>query len=330
MTTEAVFVDETGTVTLRKIGLPPMSATRVRLRTLLSGVSCGTEADGASGRATYMKRPYISGYQAVARVVDTGGQVTTVEPGDLVITTGGGLWELANVTSGSHARDCVDEEACLVRLDPATPSLMTAAYSVLTAIGYEGVSRMKLAPGKLLAIFGLGMLGQLAGRIGQLLGLRIVGVNRSAWKREAALNFAFDAACGPTSQELQDAIEPMGFERVDFAFDTTGKQEILDLALDSLGNSGELSLAGYYPEKILVDFDVCHQKNLVIHNPVGPGKCISNVVRLIEQGMINADSLIRHRVHPSEVTSFYADLVQNHSSYLGAVIDWEDELASIS
>ena len=323
MTTEAVIVDESGKVTLREVRLPSMSATRVRLRTLISGISCGTEADGASGRATYMKRPYLSGYQAVARVVETGDRITKVKPGDLVVTTGGGLWGLANVTAGSHARDCVDEEAGVVRLDSATPSLSTAAYAVLAAVGYEGVSRMKLVPGKLLAVFGLGMLGQFVGRIGQLLGLRIVGVNRSAWKRDAALNFAFDAACGPTREALQEAIEPMGFEKADFAFDTTGKQEILNLALNALANNGELSLGGYYPEKILVDFDVCHSKNLTIHNPVGPGDYIPNVVTLIEQGKINADSLIRHRIRPSEVTSFYAGLVENHSSYLGAVIDWE-------
>ena len=82
----------------------------------------------------------------------------------------------------SHARECVDEECRLVRLDPTTPSLSTAAYAVFAAVGPKGCRRMKLVFGKLLAIFWLGMLGQLSGRIGQLLGLDILGVNRSAWK----------------------------------------------------------------------------------------------------------------------------------------------------
>ncbi|HEX4140209.1 MAG TPA: hypothetical protein VHY09_07660, partial [Candidatus Methylacidiphilales bacterium] len=70
------------------------------------------------------------------------------------------------------------------------------------------------------------------------------------------------------------------------------------------------------------DFDRCHAQNISIHNPVGFGKWVPEVVRLAESGQINIDALITHRIAPSQITAFYADLIANHSNHLGAIIDW--------
>ena len=62
-----------------------------------------------------------------------------------------------------------------------------------------------------------------------------------------------------------------------------------------------------------------------IHNPVGLGSQLPKVIQQIEAGRLNIEPLIRHTVTPSRITEFYADLVKNHSQYLGAVIDWGAE-----
>jgi threonine dehydrogenase-like Zn-dependent dehydrogenase len=49
------------------------------------------------------------------------------------------------------------------------------------------------------------------------------------------------------------------------------------------------------------------------------------VLRHVEDGGLNAEPLIRHTVALSQITDFYADLVKNHSQYLGAIIDWSAE-----
>lgn len=318
--TEAVVVGVNSVARLEEVDLPPMNDTRVRVQTLISGISCGTEADYTSGRATYVKRPLIAGYQAVGKVMEVGDRVGNVQAGDLVLTTGGGLWAMTNVCGGSHARESISEAADLVKLNFGAPLFATASYGVLGAVGHEGISRMKPEPGNVLIIFGLGMLGQLAGRIGQLLGLRVLGVNRSAWKREAAETF--DAVCPPDATAIEIAVNSLGVGPAKYAYDTTGSQEIIHLALSSLASHGELSLGGYYPGKYEVDYDLCHSRNLSIHNPVGPGNYLGQVIKYVEQGRLNAEPLIRNRVKPEEITSFYADLIHNHSKYLGVIIDW--------
>ena len=107
-----------------------------------------------------------------------------------------------------------------------------------------------------------------------------------------------------------------------FAVDTTGNQQIFDLALATLGPWSELSLSGYYPDKFVVNWDTCHGKQMSIHNPVGFGTQVPKVLRHVEDGGLNAEPLIRHTVAPSQITDFYADLVKNHGRYLGAIIDW--------
>ena len=49
--TEAVVIGADGVARLQELDLPEVTATRVRVKTIVSGVSCGTEGDCASGRA---------------------------------------------------------------------------------------------------------------------------------------------------------------------------------------------------------------------------------------------------------------------------------------
>lgn len=321
--TEAVVIGVDGVARLQELDLPEVTGTRVRVKTVVSGVSCGTEGDCASGRAAYIKRPHISGYQAVGRVEEVGGKVTDINVGDLVVTSGGGLWGMTSLGGGSHARESVAEQASLVKLEADKPSLDSAAYAVLAAVAYEALWRMKIGKGGILGVYGLGMLGQMAGRLGQIEGLKVIGINRSAAKREVARKFGFDGVAAPDAGEIIAAAEHLGGQGVNFAFDTTGNQQIFDLALQTLASHGEISLNGYYPDPFVVSFDVCHKKNASIHNPVGHGQRLPEVVRLISSGALNVDLLISHRVKPAEIREFFADLVANHGAYLGAVIDWE-------
>jgi 2-desacetyl-2-hydroxyethyl bacteriochlorophyllide A dehydrogenase len=323
MKTEAVIVGTDHIARLQSVDLPELTETRVLVETLVSGISCGTEGDCTSGRAAYMKRPFIQGYQAVGRVAETGAKVSGLAVGDLVFTSGGGLWNTMHLAGGSHARCSVSEADSVVKLSPSTPSWKTASYAALAAIAMEGLSRMKVEPGQVLGVFGLGVLGQLAGLLGKTEGLRALGVNRSAWKRDHAKALGFDAVCAPAEEEIKRALAEPGFGPMRFAVDTTGHQQIFDLALATLGPWSELTLLGYYPEKFVVNWDICHGKQMSIHNPVGLGSHLPKVIRLMEEGRLNIDPLIRHTIVPSQITEFYADLVGNHGRYLGAVIDWQ-------
>lgn len=322
MKTEGVVGGKDGVVRLLEVELPVMSDTRVRIKTSMSGVSCGTEGDTVSGRADYLSRPCLLGYQAIGRIVEAGAKVSDLQVGDLVFTTGGGLWSCDNCFGGSHARESVAESADVVKLDPDPSSPATLSYGILAAVAAEGLRGMKLKEDAVLLVMGLGMLGQMSGKLAQLRGVKVIGVNRSAWKRDAALALGFDQAVPPEAAAIQAAVEKIGLGAPLMAVDTTGQPELFDLAFSQLGIPAELTLLGYYPGKQSVDLNLFHQKRLTLFNPVGWGTHLNDILQLMQQGRLDLQPLIRHVVAPSEITAFYADLVKNHSNYLGAVIDW--------
>lgn len=325
MLTEAIIIGADRVARLSPIELPPMTATRVRLETVLGGVSCGTEADATSGRAAYIQPPFVTGYQAVGRVVETGAEVQGLDVGDLVFTEGGGLWPMRSLAGGSHARELVVESVDVTRLTRDNPSLPTTAYAALGAIALEGVMRMRPEAGQGLLVFGLGMLGQLVGRVGQCKGLKVVGVNRSAWKCDVARELGFDAVCAPEPAAIETAVVGLGLDGAKYAVDLTGSQAIFDLALSQLADFGHLSLLGYYPERFSVNFDICHGKQLTLHNPVGLGDHLPQILVWIQDGQLNLEPAIRETIGPAQVNEFYHDLVTNHSRHLGVVIDWQQD-----
>ncbi|MCC6581086.1 MAG: zinc-binding dehydrogenase [Phycisphaeraceae bacterium] len=322
MKTQAIIVEEDHVARLRDVTLPEMSPTRVRIANWYSGVRCGTEGDAVSGRATYITRPFLTGYQTVGQVIAVGEHVRKVQVGDTVFTNGGNLWPCPSLFGGSHARELVVEEADIIRLSPDIPSLRSAAYATLAAVGLEGISRMKLMPGRIMLVCGLGMLGQLAGKCGKLLGLTVVGVNRSAWKRDAAMQFGFDAVCPPQADALAQTLLSIGAKAAHNAVELTGNLAILHLALTHLASFGEMALLGYYPDPMPIDLDICHARQLTLHNPVGPGDQLPKVINWMESGWLDMEPLIRHTVTPDQTTEFYRDLMQRHSDHLGVVIDW--------
>lgn len=322
MHTEAIIVGADHLARLQRIELPELTSTRVHLRSLVGGVSCGTEGDCTSGRAVYMPRPFITGYQVVAEVLACGALVRGLRPGDRVFSRGGGLWSMMHLAGGSHARELVVEDTEVVRLDPGFTALGSAAYAALGAVALEGLKRLRLEPGRTLLVFGLGMLGQLVGRLAQLEGLRVVGINRTAWKREAAQAMGFDAVCPPEAAAIDAAVAKVGLGPARWAVDTSGAQAVFDLAVRSLGRGGELNLLGYYPEPFRVDFDAFHARDLRILNPVGFGDRIPTVLATIAEGRLDLSPLIRRTVRPEDITAFYRELVADPGSHLGVVIDW--------
>ena len=324
METEAIVFGEDHVARLTPVTLPPMTDTRVKVETIYGGVSCGTEGDGLSGRAAYLSRPLLTGYQAVGRVIELGENVVDLKLGDLVFvgSMGGGLWDMPNLCGGTHARTSVWERSTVCELSPDIPSLKSASYATLAAVARGGLESMKLRADTVMVVFGLGMLGQMAAKLAQLDGIKVIGVELDERKRNVTEAMHLDAVCEPDPDVIKRALAELGNEQITFALDTTGKPDVVNMAISLLGYHSELTLLAYYPQKVLVDFDVCHGKTMSIHNPVGPQNRQPGILQLIEKGVFNLEPVIKHVIPVDEVTAFYADMVNNRSAYLGVIIDW--------
>lgn len=124
-------------------------------------------------------RPFPLGYSCAGAVVDIGAGVTGVRPGDRVACTGAN-WAL-------HAEMVVVPASQCVPL-PAGVSWEAGAFAMLGGIALHGVRRAGAGDGDVVAVIGLGLLGQLTTQLLRDAGCRVLGQDiapsRAALARE--------------------------------------------------------------------------------------------------------------------------------------------------
>jgi len=227
-------------VELRPIDLPPPSADSVRIRTLCSGVSSGTEllayrgqlpADlpvdeslpGLDGSFTY---PFQYGYSAVGEV-EQGVDGAGLAPGGLVFA----------FRPHQERFDAGPDE--LVRVDGLTPRRAVMLPYVETAL------QVALDAGPVLretvVVCGLGVLGVLVARLLEDAGAQVIGSEPQRWRRDLA------AAAGVTSvapDELSGAAREAG--AVPLAIECSGHPAALAPLLDVVDHEGTVLVASWY------------------------------------------------------------------------------------
>jgi predicted dehydrogenase/threonine dehydrogenase-like Zn-dependent dehydrogenase len=108
------------------------------------------------------------GYSAAGTVIEAGARSRDLSPGDRVAIAGGGF--------ASHAEVDVVPSLLCARV-PAGVSLEDAAFATLGAIAINGFRRADAELGATVAVIGLGLIGQLAGRVARAAGCRVIGVD---------------------------------------------------------------------------------------------------------------------------------------------------------
>ncbi|HEY6339585.1 MAG TPA: Gfo/Idh/MocA family oxidoreductase [Candidatus Sulfotelmatobacter sp.] len=138
---------------------------------------------------TRLDQPQVPGYSSAGTVIATGEGVTDLQPGDRVACAGAGF--------AVHA-----EVACVPRLlvakiptADAGPDVAfeEAAFATLGAVALHGVRTAEVKLGDLVAVVGLGLLGQLMLQLLKAAGCRVLGFDINPARAELALRLGADA-----------------------------------------------------------------------------------------------------------------------------------------
>ncbi len=147
----------------------PLAANEVRLQTLFSGISAGTELTAYRGsnpyitkkwddkprlflasEATSMKYPISGwGYEECGKVVEVGSEVNKVKEGDVIY----GTW-------GHRTHHIVLEEYASKRILPANLDPILGIFSQMGAISLNGVLDANVHISETVAVFGMGAPGK--------------------------------------------------------------------------------------------------------------------------------------------------------------------------
>ncbi|MDX1415999.1 MAG: zinc-binding dehydrogenase [Candidatus Promineifilaceae bacterium] len=234
-----------------------LATTEVRVQTLYSGISAGTELTAYRGSNPYLHKQWDGkrrlfvpkdipsleypltgwGYEEVGDVVEVGSEVTEVKVGDRIH----GAW-------GHCTHHILEEEYAAPRLYPATLDPILGIFSHLGSIAINGVHDAKIRIGETVAVFGLGALGQIVAQLAKQSGARVVGVDlldkRLALAQELnAIDLAINAGEGEAAEQIKAMTNNRG---VDVALEVTGAPAALNEAVRSTAYSARVVAMGFF------------------------------------------------------------------------------------
>lgn len=138
----------------------------------------------------------------------------------------------------------VDAEYCLLRSEATVrvPSdIDPAEYAPLLCAGvtvFNGIRQMKITPGEIVAIQGLGGLGHLAIQYAAKMGYRVVALSSSGSKEKFAKELGASEYIDGSKQDLGEALQKMGGAAL--VVTTAPNPEVMKGLIHGLGTLGKL------------------------------------------------------------------------------------------
>jgi len=316
---------------LESFDVPAPTGNQIRVQTLYSGVSVGTEFAVIRGKLDWGPFPVCTGYQGVGVVDAVGAEVSRFKTGDKVYYRRNFMpmtWQgqKINTCAGTHCSVAIIGENAEVEPLPAGVDAAVGSTFVMPSVGYNAVNMAGVQMGDVVAVHGVGLIG-----LGALVAARLRGAITIAIDiddRRLALAGAMGAAYLINGKEEDvkvrvEAIKPGG---ADVVFEATGIPASLDPAFAIARSHGKFVFLGNYGNApISFHFLVPHVKQLTAFFPCNDGlkPCRDAVLRNIGSGAIPWQKTITHQVTAHEAPALYEAINRNAiPEMMGAVIQW--------
>jgi 2-desacetyl-2-hydroxyethyl bacteriochlorophyllide A dehydrogenase len=305
----------------------PPGPDEVRIETLYSGLSAGTELTAYRGTNPYLakrwdpqRRLFLEGgaptfayplrgwgYEEVGRIVSVGRDVPARHPELAAGTVVYGTW-------GHRTHHVAPAEEVAARLLPEGLPPLAGILSHVGAVALNGVLDAGVRIGETVAVFGLGVVGRLVARLCTASGTRVVGIDRYEARRRAALeagDVGGAVAAGPdVAEHLKDATDGRG---ADVAIEAAGAAAALQQAIRSVAYGARVIVLGFLQggaEALRLGEEFHHNRVQLVGSQIGGvaselagrwdrRRLIATVMELQREGVLDPRPLVS-RVVPFE------------------------------
>ena len=334
------------TIGFRTESDPPLKPSELRLRTLLSGVSAGTELTYYRGTNPYLSKrwdekqrlfvpaeqgssPYPVtnlGYEEVGEVVEVGLGVNEVAVGAHVF----GTW-------GHRTHHVANLDYVRPRLMPAGADPLFGIFSHLGAIALNGVHDAAIKLGDTVAVFGLGGLGQIVALMARRAGARVIGVELHESRLALARRLGIDHVINPAKENPAQVIKTLTDGRgADVCIEVSGAAPALHEAIRAAGYSARVVAMGFIQGEakgLFLGEEFHHNRiNLVCSqiSGVAPERSYQwnkprlwrAAVELQAAGQIDLRPIITHRVPFARAAELYRQLDERPQEVVHAVLEF--------
>jgi threonine dehydrogenase-like Zn-dependent dehydrogenase len=228
----------------------------------------------------------------------------------------------------------------VVRTIPEGLSDEEAVFFTFAEICMNGVRRGKVCWGEAVAVYGLGLLGQLTARFCHLAGARpVLGVDVFESRINLLPQMPGLNGINPNKADIVSEVKKLTDGRMtDTVIEVTGNPNIITEELKILRDLGKLViLSSPCGPTSSFDFnDFCTEHNFEIigshfsdppvatpYNQWTRKRHSELFFDLIASGEIDLKPLISHRISYAEAPDLYRSILKDRSGTMGIIIDWE-------
>ena len=328
----------------------PLGPRELRVRTLYSGISAGTEMTAYRGSNPYLSKnwdaknrlflsseapsqPYpLSGwgYEEVGEVIEVHPDVTSLKVGDIVY----GTW-------GHRTHHILQEEYASQRIKPKELDPILAIYSHLGPIALNGILDANIHVGETVAVFGLGVVGQVIAQLARLSGARVIGVDliekRLQLARElGAIEDGFNPRDGSPAEKIKTLTDGRG---ADVTIEVTGSAKALHEAMRATAYSARVVALGFFQgeaQGLMLGEEFHHNRISLVCSQISnvdPAlsyrwdrlRLIHTIMDLQARGDLNLRPVITHVIPFKEAAQGFQILDETPEQALQIVLDFSQE-----
>lgn len=329
----------------------PLQPQEVRVRTFYSGISAGTELTYYRGSNVYLSKQWDAarrlflptssgegsyaypvrnwGYEEVGEVIECGSEAEDLSPGTCVYGTWG------HRTTAILAAEFARERRLPEEIDP-----LLGIFSHIGAITMNGILDSAIRLGETVAVFGLGVVGNVVGQLAKLSGAQVIGVDLLPQRLEKAHETGFDIVIDGKAESAAERIKALtGNRGADVCIEASGAIPALNEAIRACAYSSKVVALGLYQggaSGLILGDEFHHNRiNLVCSQISGVGpelqhrwnrlRLVHTFMNLLAHKRIQMHPLITHTGSAWEAQQFY-ELIDSHpDEVIQAVLDFRQE-----
>jgi 2-desacetyl-2-hydroxyethyl bacteriochlorophyllide A dehydrogenase len=336
-------------VGLREYPTPEPAAGEVRVRTLYSGISAGTELSMYRGTNPYLSKRWDSeaalflpgqitlsypvdawGYSEVGEIDALGDGATGLQVGEVVW----GAW-----SHRSHA--VLPAEALLDQVLPAGLDPVVGTFDRVGAVALNAVLASGACIGETVVVFGLGVIGLLATQLLGCQGLDVIAVDTAPHRLELARKLGatpLSAQHGDLAIAVRDLTQGRGADRV---IELTGAYPALHQAIRVAGVGGTVIAAGFYQgpaTALALGEEFHHNRVTLISSQIGSlplalrdrwsrERLYRTVIQLCAAGRLDPLPLVSHVIPARSAAEAYRLIDSAPSDLLQVILNFTPDAA---
>lgn len=328
----------------------PLEAGEIRVRTLYSGISAGTELTAYRGSNPYLHKhwdakarlfrpaatpsqPYpLSGwgYEEVGEVIESGPEVSNLKVGDIVY----GTW-------GHRTHHILQADYASQRIKPDGLDPILAIYSHLGPIALNGILDANIHIGETVAVFGLGVVGQVVAQLARHSGARVIGVDMiekrlNLAKELGAIDWGLNPSGGSPAEKIKELTNGRG---ADVTIEVSGSTRALNEAVRATAYSARAVTLGFFQgeaQGLFLGEEFHHNRISLICSQISnvdPAlsyrwdrlRLIHTIMDLQVQGSLNLRPVITHVLPFKQAAQAFRILDETPNQALQIVLDFSQE-----